>query len=264
MGTLRLALGGAGAAIALFAGVLLAAWLRPGPDSTDYSRGTAFRVGQDGLWVTAAHVVAACRAAPEIVSPSGRALTAEVRRIDPVADLALLATGTQDEPLQLRIEQVPQRRDIAHAVGFARDGPVGLAGAYVVTAPRSVGETGQEALRSIWVARGRAPGAVDSLDGIDGGPLVDAQGAVVGVFVSPSVNRDLLLSATGAQIAALLEGHAIRKAAPLPPVERRVEEEDLAGLRDRLVGRGFVRPIRCAVDGAVAAASAATRKDGAR
>ncbi|MBL8673029.1 MAG: trypsin-like peptidase domain-containing protein, partial [Alphaproteobacteria bacterium] len=148
-GTLQLALGGTVAACALFAGILLAAWLwhRPPPDAE--SRGTAFRVGRDGLWLTAGHVVAACRATPEIVLPSGRLQQAPVKRVDAAANLALLDTGTQDEPLALRLGQAAARRDVAHAVGIARAGPVGLASVYVVTAPRAIDEPGQEALRGV-------------------------------------------------------------------------------------------------------------------
>jgi hypothetical protein len=167
--------------------------------------GTAFAISEDGWWVTARHVVDACRRVGLIVS-RGQAIA--VREVKPAlfADLALLKTDRAPAALALDTSennfQVGQR---AFHVGFP-EGRAGEAYSRLIGRENLIGN-GRYRIQEpvlVWAELGRTAGLGDSLAGMSGGPAISADGQVIGVTVAESTRRGRIYTASPSTIARLL------------------------------------------------------------
>jgi hypothetical protein len=167
--------------------------------------GTAFAISEDGWWVTARHVVDACRRVGLIVS-RGQAIA--VREVKPAlfADLALLKTDRAPAALALDTSennfQVGQR---AFHVGFP-EGRAGEAYSRLIGRENLIGN-GRYHIQEpvlVWAELGRTAGLGDSLAGMSGGPAISADGQVIGVTVAESTRRGRIYTASPSTIARLL------------------------------------------------------------
>ncbi len=175
---------------------------RSGPDS-----GTAFSVGDGGVWITARHVVEGC-AKTAIVVAEGRGVQAQVR-IDPGSETAILTTdgGAPSVPL------APAQSLRRGARGFQPGFPQGRPGE---TAARLLGrETlvlrGRVQRREpvlVWAEVGRTDGLRGTLAGLSGAPTLDASGRVIGVTIAESPRRGRIYTTTPESLktALLLAG----------------------------------------------------------
>jgi S1-C subfamily serine protease len=152
--------------------------------------------------VTNAHVVAAVRQPQVRIGGDGRRYAAEVVVFDPVRDLAVLEVPRLPAP-PLQLGQDLQRGDEAVVAGFPLDGPYRLDSARVREVITARGED----------IYGKRPSTrqVYSLyatvqPGNSGGPLLDADGDVVGVIFAKSLDDD----ATGYALT-LAESEAVLK-----------------------------------------------------
>jgi S1-C subfamily serine protease len=167
--------------------------------------GSAFAISEDGWWVTARHVVDACRKVGLIVT-RGQAL--RVREVKPAlfADLALLKTDRAPAALALDTSehnfQVGQR---AFHVGFPQGRP-GEAYSRLIGRENLIGR-GRYNIEEpvlVWAELGRTAGIGDSLAGMSGGPAIAANGQVIGVTVAESTRRGRIYTASPSTIARLL------------------------------------------------------------
>jgi serine protease Do len=151
-------------------------------------RGTSFYVG-NGLWFAARHVVNT-DCARIIMIVDGKNVDAQIVYLDENADLAILRAAVPSVPALAITDPESDPTDHAYAFGF----PQGLLGA---TADSYLGRTrlklgGRLAGTApvlAWTELDRYPAELDSLAGISGGPIVDANGYVVGIMVAASVRR---------------------------------------------------------------------------
>lgn len=131
--------------------------------------GSGFFVSEDGLFITAQHVVEGSSII-KIKLHNGPILTAELLRADAALDVALLrVTGAGYTPLPLAAEEPEVGEDV-----------------FAIGTPTDV-ELGQSVSRGIVSGRRRIDETVflqtdaSVSPGNSGGPLLDAQGRVVGV-----------------------------------------------------------------------------------
>lgn len=142
-------------------------------------------VAAPGLVVTNAHVVAGVDA-PVVELPGGRAGEGRIVLFDPVVDLAVIAVGgLGDAPLAIA-DPVPAGTQ-AVVQGYPHGGPFTSGSAAVV----SVGSVpvpdiydGPATPREVYAL------AADVRPGNSGGPLLSAQGAVVGVVFARALDDD--------------------------------------------------------------------------
>lgn len=152
--------------------------------------GTGIVVGAEGLVVTNAHVVR--KRYPHVRLADGRRLRAQLVGYDEAADLAALAVEADAlDALELGNSKAVRAGDFVQAVGH----PWGLVGAATTGVIVDVEGT--------WVGAGRRAARPDWLvadlhlwPGNSGGPLLDAEGRVLGV------NTMLLGSGLGVAVPA--------------------------------------------------------------
>lgn len=154
----------------------------PGAGAIEIETGTATAIARSGHWVTAAHLVAACRRI-DVLLAGRKPLVAALIHRDDALDIALLRTEPVAGALALsRADPVPGSRAIA--VGFPRleygDLDLTYVGrASVIAAPPANGA----ASAPIWVTGDRAGGQVSAVLGLSGGPVVLADGRLAGMVV---------------------------------------------------------------------------------
>jgi hypothetical protein len=151
-------------------------------------RGTSFYVG-GGLWFTARHV-ANHDCARLILIVGGKNIDAQIAYLDENADLALLRAPAPPAAALALADPKADPTDLAYAFGFPQGSLGGTADSYLGrTHLRLGGRLTGTAPVLAWTELDRYPAELDSLAGISGGPIVDANGYVVGIMVAASVRR---------------------------------------------------------------------------
>jgi S1-C subfamily serine protease len=173
------------------------------PSALEQASGTAFSVSEDGVWITARHVVDGCRRAAVLVSP-GRGVLARVSS-DRLSDVAVLITQGGAPPLPI----APPSRLTSGQIAFHPGYPRGQAGeaASRFLGPYRLGSPIRGAPSQpvqAWAEVGRTDGLRGSLAGLSGAPVLDGEGEVVGVTLAESPRRGRIYSAPRQAIAAAL------------------------------------------------------------
>ncbi len=150
--------------------------------------GAAFSVSASGRWITAARLVRGCRKAA-ILLGGGQALEALVTA-PRNSDTAVLTTAIAGPALPL----VPASQVRVGERGFQPGYPQGQAGELTTRLigqstlrPEARGAPAQTV--AAWALVGRTQGLHGSLAGLIGGPVLDAEGRVVGVTLTESRRR---------------------------------------------------------------------------
>jgi len=171
---------------------------RTGPDA-----GTAFSIGNGGVWVTARHVVEGCSQVALVVG-DGRGVAARVT-LDPQGESAILTTDGGAPAVPLAPASSLRRGAQAFHPGF----PHGQAGE---TASRLLGRetlvfrgrtTRREAVL-VWAEIGRTAGLQGSLAGLSGAPALDSSGRVIGVTIAEAPRRGRIYTTTPDSLLAMI------------------------------------------------------------
>ncbi len=180
--------------------------------------GTAFSVGDGGLWLTARHVVQGCRQ-PAIVVAAGRGVAARLRGQS--GDVAVLSTEGGAPALRLAVNPVLKAGARGFILGFPQAAP-GEAASRLLGAQRMRGRRRGAPSSTLfaWAEVGRTDGLKGSLAGLSGAPVLNSAGDVVGVALGESPRRGRLYTATPASVlAALKAAHAVAPSAdPATPI----------------------------------------------
>lgn len=151
-------------------------------------RGTSFPIG-NGLWLTAQHV-ANKGCGQVILIVGGKNVPARIKLLGRGVDLAVLEAPTSSSlPLPMAKAAVVEDQS-AFAFGFP-NGQLGAAQATLLGLAhmKFAGALAGTTPVLAWVEVQRYPNALDSLQGISGGPVLDKDGNVVGIIVATSVRR---------------------------------------------------------------------------
>ena len=164
--------------------------------------GTAFSVSDSGVWLTAAHVVKACRRTTVIVADRRGVLARVITT--PGSDVAVLRTEGGAPPLPLA-PIGPQGGERAYHPGFPQGRPGEAATRFLgptILAGRKRGSHGQNVLA--WAEVGRTEDLKGGLEGLSGAPVLDRTGQVIGVTLAESPRRARVYTSTSQEMRAAL------------------------------------------------------------
>lgn len=183
-------------------------------------------VGAPGLLVTNAHVVAGQGSTYVATGPDERPVLARVTAFDPIDDVAVLAV---DDPVIAQLPALPLAREIVHGssaavIGFPRGGPRRTTPARVDRVGRyTTHPVGDGPLTEVPVlaVRGRVQA------GNSGGPIVAADGRVVGLVVATGLGQrvEVIYGVAASDVAPVLAEGARRAQVP---TGRCLDEHDLS------------------------------------
>jgi S1-C subfamily serine protease len=167
--------------------------------------GTAFAVNRSGAWLTARHVVDGCSRVGLAVGDGRMVRVDEVRTSDK-SDLALLVTDRAPATLELALDRELRIGEAGYHVGFPQ-GRSGEASSTLEARSRLVtrGRYTMEEPVLAWAESKRSEGIEGTLSGMSGGPVLDKDGAVVGVVVAESPRRGRIYTATPDSISRFLD-----------------------------------------------------------
>jgi S1-C subfamily serine protease len=181
------------------------------PDQTKPGAGTAFSVADNGVWVTARHVVEGCPRIAIVVA-DGRGVAARIIG-QPEGDVVVLQTEGGSPALPIGAAQTLNRGERVFSPGY----PQGRPGE---TTSRLMGrETlivhGRGARREpvlVWAETGRTDGLEGTLAGLSGAPALDSSGRVIGVTVAESPRRGRIYTTVPETMLSALTGSGQRAA----------------------------------------------------
>ena len=209
------------------------------------SQGTAFAISDNGLWMTAEHVVRAC---DRVGLSSGPAQAARVSEIyqSRVSDAALIADGLPSQQILPLAAREPAAGADGYHMGFPSGRPA-VVHSQLIGPGSAVRGPGRTEAVLAWAEVARFPEFDHALGGISGGPTLDAAGAVVGINSAASERRGRVLTTRPEAAISLMRAtrHAPGSAFGTP----------IAGVRDALArfqqyyDVGAIRPVYCDVAG---------------
>lgn len=174
--------------------------------------GSAFSVGDGGVWMTARHVLDGCRSTAIVVA-AGRGVAAHLRAVE--GDVAVLTTEGGSPALPVSTGANLQSGQRAFLPGFPQGGPGEAASRLLGPQQmRGHGRGAPVATLLAWAEIGRTDGLKGSLAGLSGAPVLDAAGDVVGVTLAEAPRRGRVYTATPETVRRAL---AAAGAKPAPP-----------------------------------------------
>lgn len=207
--------------------------------------GTAFAIDGNGLWATALHVVHEC---PRIALRSPRGwVEAKLVWTHGQADLAVLRGMPGSEALP--VARGPLRRDQpGYAVGFPQGRPGAVHGRLIGRSQmQAEGRFRGRAPTVSWAEMGRVPRFDGSMGGISGGPLLDADGHLIGVIVAESPRRGRFETLAPELLDSLAEtGARLRRAEAAGNARRALAPATLESVADDLRAQRRVVQAACA------------------
>ncbi|MGE0718338.1 MAG: trypsin-like peptidase domain-containing protein [Alphaproteobacteria bacterium] len=194
------------------------------PQRAGDAQGTTSSLDARGVWLTARHVVEGCREVR--IEAYERWITARVVALHPETDLAVLATRGGPPPLPVSATTL-RFGQAAWAVGYPKSVPSTVEGELLGRG--RIGFTGRmrgEASVTAWSERRRTPPGDGPLSGISGGPVVDAEGRIIGVAVAATDRRGRFYAASAETIQDMLARlGAADRPGTAPPLGVRVDSE---------------------------------------
>ncbi len=166
--------------------------------------GTAFSVDGKGMWLTARHVVDSCDRVG-IIAGSRSAVKVDKVIVSETSDTAILKTRWSRPALPMDLNSRRVIREAGYFFGFPQGRPGEVAGTLLgrhqlVTRGRYNAE---EAVLA-WAELGRTRGLRGSLGGLSGGPVLDADGEVIGVVAAESPRRGRVYTVAPSSVRPLI------------------------------------------------------------
>jgi serine protease Do len=180
--------------------------------------GTAFIVDDQGVWLTARHVVEGCSRVG-VVAGRGRVIAADWR-IHPGADLAVLTTRGGPEAVPVTPEPTALREgQRAFHLGFPQGRPGEVTSRLIGRETLVVvgrGERSEPVLA--WAETGRSRGLRGSLAGLSGAPAFDSRGRAIGVTVAEAPRRGRIYTTAPETFVQALRAAPPDSTEPGPPL----------------------------------------------
>jgi len=210
----------------------------PKSDKFRTPRGAAVSVSDQGVWLTAASVVANCKA-PMVMATPKRGLPARLLTA-PIEGVVILTTaaGAQPAPLADRVVDPGKR---AFHIGFPRGAP-----GEITTKKDKAGAFGQAGL-DLYAETGRTDGIGDHAGGglmsLAGSPVLDEAGRIVGLTLREAPRRGVILALPLSAVRDALRGAHIAPAANAEG--RQITVDNYGVVADSLRLAGSVAEVIC-------------------
>jgi len=180
-------------------------------DAPQSGVGTAFAITNDGAWLTARHVVDGCdKIALRMSNQTFLPVQAE---ISPNADLAVLTGNWEREPIRSDLYTPRRLGEYGFFFGFPQSRPGEVTGKLLGRGRMKVKgryRTNEPILA--WAETGRSSGLKGSLGGLSGGPVLDADGEIIGVVAAESIRRGRVYSVAPRNLRSLVNENKAYKA----------------------------------------------------
>ncbi len=196
--------------------------------------GTAFASSGDGDWVTARHVVDSCDDVGIKVAPR-RLLRVQNTEIYPTADLAKLSAPWRRDPLPTDLETRRTVGETGFFFGYPQGRPGEVVGTLMSRGRMQVrGRYATDEGVLIWSEVSRTRGLRGSLGGLSGGPVLDADGELIGVVAAETPRRGRIYTVSPANLRRIVDAQD-GEAQPLDVSGYTLEADKLR--RDRRVAQ---------------------------
>jgi S1-C subfamily serine protease len=155
--------------------------------------GTAFSINNNGLWLTARHVVDSCNSVGLRIG--NRKIIPVQSQIVQNSDLAVLGSDWARRPLPADLESRRQIGEIGYFFGYPQGKPGEVVGSLIARNRMKVRGryTNDEAVLA-WSELGRSRNLRGSLGGLSGAPVLDKDGEIIGVVSAESPRRGRIYS----------------------------------------------------------------------
>ena len=155
--------------------------------------GTAFTINDDGLWLTARHVVDSCNRVGLRIG-SRRTIPVQSQVVQN-SDLAVLTSDWKRRPLPADLESQRQIGEIGYFFGYPQGRPGEVVGSLIARNRMKVRGryTNDEAVLA-WSELGRSRKLKGSLGGLSGAPVLDKDGEIIGVVSAEAPRRGRVYS----------------------------------------------------------------------
>ena len=195
--------------------------------------GTAFAIDQDGVWLTARHVVEGCSQVG-VVAGRTRVIRADWS-IHPQADLAVLTTRGGPDPLPVSPDLALFEGQRAYHPGFPQGRPGEVTSRLIGRETLVVvGGGGRSEPVLAWAETGRSRGLRGSLGGLSGAPALDGRGRAVGVTVAEAPRRGRIYTTAPETFSEVLRTAPPDTTAPAGLLTVENFDEVAEALRDQL------------------------------
>ncbi len=179
------------------------------PDAMKPGSGTAFSIADDGVWLTARHVVDGCRQAAIVVA-DGRGVAASVK-IDVRGEAAVLTTEGGAPAMPLGLSLPLQRGERAFHPGFPQGHPGEVTSRLLGRETLVVkGRGARKEPVLVWAEVGRTDTLDGPLSGLSGAPALDAAGRVVGVTIAEAPRRGRIYTTAPETVGQILAANPRR------------------------------------------------------
>ncbi|MEM7728762.1 MAG: serine protease [Pseudomonadota bacterium] len=173
-------------------------------DAPQSGIGTAFASSNTGDWVTARHVVDSCDTIGIKVS-ARQMLRVQRAEIYHDADLAKLSLPWARDPLPTDLDSRRTVGETGFFFGYPQGRPGEVVGSLLSRGRMQVrGRYDTEEGVLIWSEVSRTRGLIGSLGGLSGGPVLDADGELIGVVAAETPRRGRIYTVSPANLRGIV------------------------------------------------------------
>lgn len=204
--------------------------------------GTAFSLDGSGTWMTARHVVDSCDKVG-LMAGGGRAVRVDNVIVSRKSDTAILKTQWSRPAIPTDLETRRTLKEAGYFFGFPKGRPGEVAGSLLGRRQLiTKGRYNVDEAVLAWAELGRTRGLRGSLGGLSGGPVLDADGEVIGVVAAESPRRGRVYTVAPTSVRAFMPADIKAAAARAISTETFGKEADVYR-RDRRIAQ-----VICLVD----------------